>query len=160
MCTLPLKVHKLEQDIIQFKSSQAIGSSSSRVKPTTQINWSGSIYGDKYIIGVFKAKDTVHPLIMPRLTVKINGQVVPDSFQNGQAVVGSNTCFMNNDLVFMLGSLYYWGDVSDNIFDEYTTGFYLQVRKYNDWTTASPLTVEGTVYATCEGTLTIYAHDA
>lgn len=159
MSTLPQKVHKLEQDIIQVKSSQTIGSSSSRVRQAISLNYSGSIYGAKYFIGVFKSKDTVHPLIMPRMTIKINGQVVPDSFVDGQAVIGGNTCTMSNELTMMLGSLYYWGDVNNNIFDEYTTGFYVSVTKYSGYETASPITIEGTLYATCEGNFTLYAHD-
>lgn len=138
---LPEKIHQLEQDIIQFKASQDIGSSSSRIQKVATLDYTGSSTGAKYFVGVFKSKNVVHPLIMPRMTIKANGQVV-------------SGCGFNNDTVSMLAQLYDKGTVNDNIFDEYTTGFYLAVLNQS-----GTITLEGTLYSTCEGTFTLYAYD-
>jgi len=148
-------IHKLEQDIIEFKASQGIGSSSSRILKAGEIDFSSTMYMDKYIIIVFKGK-SIHPIIMPRLECRINGSKCKDLYLNGVRQTG-NVCWLNYDTTMMLGTLYYHNDADSNTFNEYTTGVYIQVGK-DDFNEAS-VTVKGTLYASCEGEMRIYSYD-
>ena len=76
------QVHKLEEDLIQFKTSQALGSSSTRIIPVNDVSVSGNMKMEHYIIGVFKSDGTINPLITPRLTVTVDGST-PSEGTNG-----------------------------------------------------------------------------
>lgn len=143
------RVHNLEEDVIQFKASQALGSSSTRIIPISNVSVSGNMKMEHYVVGIFKSTGTINPLVTPRLTVKINGSTPTE---------GSRNVYITYDDFYIHYLLMSAGKINTNLFDEYTTGFLLRLN-HTAYGSTQPYSVSGTVYATCEGTLTIYDFD-
>lgn len=147
------KIHKLEQDIIQLKSSQNMGSSNSRILKIADINISKMTDAELCAIFVFRSPDTLHPIIMPRVICKVDGRIVPPMYQNG----GKNTgeyCRMFYDQLTILGNLYRSGYVERGvILDEHSAAVMIQIFRDN-WTDVNA-SMEGALYATAPGTIVL-----
>lgn len=152
------KIHKLEQDIIQFKASQNIGSSNSRIIKVAHIDISKNTDMGLWVVGVFKSPDNIHPIIMPKLSCKAGGQDIPTLYVNGVKQSGWYSRMDYKD-TYALGLLTYYGVVDENIFDEHTTTFMLWIDTTDPNIPSTTITIEGDLYATCQGTLEIYSDE-
>lgn len=154
---LEKKVHNLEQNLIQLKSSQLIGSSNARAIEVWNFSESGTTTTERCYVLVFQASSTIHPLVRANATVTIGGEMAHDWYENG-SFVGGKMCYITYDQTRILGDLYFNNIISQNIFDEYTTAamFYL-----SNWATSNAwnYNIEGSLYATGEGKVTVYSFE-
>ena len=148
------KVHQLQQDLITLKSSQAIGSSSSRIIRIAHFDESGNMKNTHYVIGVFKSNGIINPLVTPRLEVSIDGQTP----SVGLSYPLTNWAFLSYDDLALHVNLIRGGTNTSQLFDEYTTGFMVELH-HNGYRITKPFSVVGDLYASCEGTLTMYNFD-
>lgn len=148
-------VSQIERELQGIKTSQAIGSSSARVMKVADINLSGTTQeGEEEIFIVFKG-ETAFPLVMPRLTVKVNGVVAPVLSDLSQTL--NTYTYMAQDDFWVAESLCLRRNVSFSTFDENTTGLFISIHVAN-WASAS-FSVVGELYATMNGTMETYMFD-
>lgn len=153
--SLESSIIKLEQDIREFKTSQAIGSSSSRVVPvgTVDINLNAVGYIGVSLVGKFTASNVINPIIMPRLTVEIDGQPVTSE---------SSSAYMTLTYDDYEAALIIDYHTSEGYIlpDEKTATFYLYVLSNISPDATHNFKIKGTVYGTCEGDLKLYAFNS
>lgn len=144
------KIHKLEQDLIQFKSSQAIGSSSSLIVPVGMVDTtlSNTGYLGATVICKFTTDKVINPIIMPRVQIYIDGAEV--THEDSDALI-----MLSYDDIEVATSLYNWGYGYSQP-DEKTAAFRLYVSNNSSSTCA--FRIVGTIYSTCEGNLQTYTH--
>lgn len=150
MSSLVEKVHNLEQDIIQFKASQGIGSSSSQVIPVYEVDYSKSAvyYVGANIIIKFTAKDTINPILMPRLKTYVDGVE--------QTALGYNNSLFYDEFENAL-LIAQWTGSSYELPNEKTTTVHIQVLSNNLGT--HTFRIAGTIYASCLGECKLYAEN-
>ena len=142
------KIHQLEQDIIKFKTSQGIGSSSSRIVPAGKINISGTTSTASLYAVIKFTTETVNPIITPRLTVKVNGQVITHDSQNAWID------FFYDD---------YWAAI---LIDDWTSEGFILPDEHTATVTigvnlnqaSANISIEGILYASTYGDIKVYTN--
>ena len=136
------KIVQLEEQIKQFKTSQLLGSSSARIIPIYEIDMSATIGLAAWLSWRFTTDKAINPIIMPRLEVRLDGNLVD---------------YNSNDYVALFYDDYYaainFRDATGTwkLPDEHMTSFSLRIMPY-DWSVPShTLTIKGTVYGVAEG---------
>lgn len=70
------RIVKLEETIKQLKTSQATGQSTSILIKIADIDLSASVKTDAFFVFKFVANDVIGPLVMPRVKVYFNGNLI------------------------------------------------------------------------------------
>jgi len=151
MSSLPQKIHKLEQDIIQFKASQALGASSSQVIPVYHLDITVTAlwYLGLGVVFKFTSGSVINPLVMPRLKAYIDGVEYTDV----DLLQG-----IDYDEYLVALDAAEWTGETYALPDEHSTGFRIFIVDNNEkgLSDTSVFRIVGTVYATCQGDCKVY----
>ena len=152
MSSLVEKIHNLEEDIAQLKTSQALGSSSSRIIPVADIDITEESHwhmGLSLIIK-FTSSDTINPIIMPRLSGYVDGVEQTDI---GNEYITYDE--FENALLIAL-----WTETAYELPNEKNSTAYMQSTDTHDKGQygTSIFRLVGTIYASCLGKCEIYTH--
>ena len=135
------KIVSLEEQVKQFKTSQLLGSSSARIIPIYEVDISETIGIAAWLSWRFTTDKVINPIIMPRIEVRIDGNLVTYDSQD-MALLYYDDYYAAINFKESTGT---W-----KLPDEYMTSFSLRVMPYN-LNVSHTLTIVGTVYGVAEG---------
>lgn len=135
------RIVKLEQELKSLKASQLLGSSSARVIPVANVNVTFTFMMLAWVSFRYTNEKVVNPIITPKITVKIDGEVVTQG--------SSNWCGMTYD-DYMVAINFKQATGTFILPNEYSTGFNLMMDS-SDWGQNHTVEITGTIYGVAEG---------